>query len=43
MQQRHLDWEQYFNELAQTARKHYVGYISRFRPVTPSAQVLEVD
>lgn len=42
MQQRHLNREQYFNELAQTARKHYVGYINQFRPVTPTAHVLEV-
>mgnify|MGYP007023637801 CR=1 FL=1 len=28
MQQRHLNREQYFNELAQTAREHYIGYIS---------------
>lgn len=42
MQQRHLNREQYFNELAQTAREHYIGYISRFQPITPTTKVLEV-
>ena len=42
MQQRHLNREQYFNELAQTAREHYIGYISRFQPITPTSKVLEV-
>ncbi len=42
MQQRHLNREQYFNELAQTAREHYIGYISQFQPITPTTKVLEV-
>lgn len=42
MQKRHQDRQQYFNELANTARKYYIGYLQTYLTLTPHTRVLEI-
>ena len=42
MQKRHQDRQQYFNELANTARKYYIDYLQTYLTLTPHTRVLEI-
>lgn len=42
MQQRHKDRQQYFNELANTAREFYIDYLRQFRTLDAKTRVLEI-
>lgn len=42
MQQRHLNREQYFHELAGTAREFYLDYLRPYITFTPETRVLEI-
>ena len=42
MQQRHTNREQYFTELANTAREFYIDYLRPYVALTPSTRVLEI-
>ena len=42
MQQRHLDRQIYFNELANTTREFYIPYLKTFCEVTGKSRVLEI-
>lgn len=42
MQQRHLDRQAYFNELANTSRDYYIDYLRKFIPIEKGSRVLEI-
>lgn len=42
MQKRHTNRASYFNELANTSRNFYIGYVKRFIPLNPQTRVLEI-
>ena len=42
MQQRHKDRTLYFDELAQTSRKYFIPYISKFKRPGQDCRVLEI-
>lgn len=42
MQQRHLNRQIYFNELADTTREFYIPYLRRFCEITAQCRVLEI-
>lgn len=42
MQQRHLDRQSYFNELAHTSRDFYINYLGKFVDITSGINVLEI-
>lgn len=42
MQQRHLDRKQYFQELANTSRKYYIGIVQQWIPLNNKTKVLEI-
>lgn len=42
MQKRHQDREQYFVELANTAREYYIDYLNQFKTLTGNERVLEI-
>lgn len=42
MQQRHLNRQAYFNELANTSRKYYIDYIKLFHKLDPHTKILEI-
>lgn len=42
MQKRHQDRQQYFNELANTARNYYIDYLKPYQLLPPGTRVLEI-
>lgn len=42
MQERQLNRELYFKELATTSERYFVPYIQRFKPITPECNILEI-
>lgn len=42
MQERHKNRTLYFQELAQTSRKHFIPYIKQFKPLAQDSRILEI-
>lgn len=42
MQSRHTDRERYFQELVETSRKYYIGYVKKHKPIDETIRILEI-
>uniref|UniRef100_UPI0040272617 hypothetical protein n=1 Tax=Candidatus Cryptobacteroides bacterium TaxID=3085639 RepID=UPI0040272617 len=42
MQNRYIDRERYFNELAETSAGYYIDYIKRFKDIDKNSRIMEI-
>ena len=42
MQNRYIDRERYFNELAETSAGYYIDYIKRFKGIDKNSRIMEI-